>query len=266
MSRFIEDFSKARRDLAEAIANYEVPIALGWNDVKSRYNRSRFGVFWASLSMLIFVGALGPIYASLLGVELREYVIHLLLGLIIWNYVSSLIMECGREYINSASYLVSFQLSYFSLLFRVVWRNFVVLSYQLLIFILFVLILNQPIKIAWLMAPIALIFITLNALWMGLLMSVFATRFRDLSELMNNILRLMFFVTPIMWMPNLKGDLSLVADLNPFYHLIEIFRSPLQSGDIQMNSLIVAFVMLCVGWLIAFPIFARFRSRISFWI
>ena len=242
-------------DVSQAFDKRSVWLALGWNDVKNRYNRSKFGPFWASLSILIFVSVLGPVYAKLMGVELREYILHLILGFAIWSYASAIMMESGREFINSASYLVSFQLTYFTLLLRVVWRNLVVFGFQMLVFFIFVIIMQTSVGITWFIIPVALLVITLNALWMGLLMSVLGTRFRDLSELMNNILRLVFFITPIIWMPSLNADLTLVADLNPFFHLIEIFREPLLSGVINSRSWVISTVMLFLGWGIAFLVF-----------
>ncbi|MGH1543532.1 MAG: ABC transporter permease [Arenicella sp.] len=261
-----KDIELAVCDVSQAFSQWSICTALGWNDVKSRYNRSKLGAFWASLSILIFVSAVGPIYASLSGVELREYMLHLLLGFIVWNYMSGIVMESGREFVNSANYLISFQLGYFTLLFRVVWRNFIVLAYQMVVFLLFAIVLQQPFDVIWLLTPVALFLISLNALWMGLLMSVFATRFRDLSELMNNLLRLAFFVTPIMWMPTHNQELGLIADLNPFFHLIELFREPLLGGQTNWVSWIVAFLLGILGWLIAFPIFAKYRTRIAFWL
>lgn len=266
MSRFHNEIRNALSDVIRAVHQTPVSLALAWNDVNSRYNRSRLGVFWASLSLLIFAGALGPIYAKILNVEIREYMIHLILGFIIWSYISSLIMDCGKEFIKSTNYLVSFRLSYFSLLMRVVWRNLIVLTYQMLVFVIVALMLQQKVSIVWLIAPLALILITLNALWMGVLMSVFATRYRDLSELMNNIFRLVFFITPIIWMPSLRPELALVAELNPFHHLLEIFREPLLYSSLSSNSWIIALIMAVGGWTIAFLVFARYRTRIAFWI
>lgn len=266
MSRVKVDTRNAWQDLSSALQQRGLWMALGWNDVKTRYHRSRLGIFWAGLSLLIFVGAIGPIYASLSDVSLREYIMHLLLGFIVWNYVSGIISECSREFVNATNYLVSFQLSYFTLLLRVVWRNMVVLAYQMMVFILFALILQHTPQWQWLMIPLSLLLITINALWMGLLISVFATRYRDLGELLNNLLRLIFFVTPIIWMPSFDPGLQTIADLNPFYHLIEIFRAPLSGGSIALLSWVVVLIMPLAGWLLAFPIFARYRSRIAFWL
>ena len=266
MSKLKKDMVNAAADISQGIANKNLWLALGWNDVKNRYNRSKIGVFWASLSLLILVAALGPVYSRLMAVELREYALHLLLGFVIWNYVSGILTESAREFVSSSNYLISFQLSYFTLLLRVVWRNLVVLGYQMLVFLLFAIALRQPVTIAWTMAPLAIMLITLTALWMALLISVFATRFRDLDELLNNVLRLVFFVTPIIWMPHLNSELALIADLNPFYHLIEIFREPLLNGNIVERNWTISIILALSGWLIAFPLFARFRSRIAFWL
>jgi ABC-type polysaccharide/polyol phosphate export permease len=259
-------FRNARDDFLQIVPKCSVWMALGWNDVQGRYNRSKLGVFWASLSILIFVSALGPIYSKLFGVEADRFVLHLMLGLIVWNYMQGIIMESGREYVNAVNYLVSFQLSYSTLLMRVVWRNLVVLAYQFLVFLVMAVVLGLPWDVRWVLLLPALLLITLNALWMGLIMSVLATRFRDLSELMNNILRLVFFVTPIMWLPDIKPELKLVADLNPFFHLIELVRSPLLNATVDINNWLVSLLMLLIGWLVAFPLFAVYRSRIAFWI
>jgi ABC-type polysaccharide/polyol phosphate export permease len=261
-----DDFKHALVDLIRGLKSNGVWLALGWNDVQGRYNRSKLGVFWASLSILIFVCALGPIYSRLFGVSSPDYILYLMLGLIVWNYMQAIILESGREYVNSVNYIVSFQLSYFTLLFRVIWRNLIVLGYQMLVFLLLAWVLGATWNIAWLVVPISLFLITINALWMGLLVSVFATRFRDLGELLNNIFRLIFFVTPIMWMPEMKAELKIVAELNPFHHLIEIYRGALLNGSLNESSWIIATCMAVVGWSIAFPVFVRYRSRIAFWI
>lgn len=265
-TRLLSDFASAYKDILGGIANWRVALILGRNDVRNRYNRSKLGVFWASLSILIFVAAIGPIYARLMNVDSTTYMLHLLLGFIAWNYLSGIIMECGREYINASNYIVSFQLTYFTLLLRVVLRNLVVVGYQMLVFLILALVLNHSLSVQWLFAPLALLAVTLNALWLGLLMSVFATRFRDISELMNNLFRLVFFITPIIWMPDLSPELTMVADLNPFFHFIEIFRAPLVSGEINLRSWAIVLLLAVIGWLVAFMVFAKYRKRLAFWV
>ncbi len=266
MISFQREIVSALDDFNQGVKNRHIWSELGLNDVRNRYSRSKLGAIWAGLSILIFVCALGPVYATLMGVELRVYMIHLLLGFIVWNFASSVILESGSEFINSANYLISFQLSYSTLLLRVVWRNLIVVGYQMLVFVLIALLLRQPLGISWLILPVSIVLVSLNMLWLGLLVGVFATRFRDLAEVVNNVLRLAFFVTPIIWIPDLNSSLASVANLNPFYHLIELVRAPLLLNSLPLNSWLIFLGLLCGGWVIALLVFAKCRSRIAFWI
>ncbi len=253
-------------DVFLAVKEKSIWMALGWNDVRSRYHRSKLGVLWANVSLMILVLALGPVYSKIVSVPIDEYMVHLLVGFVVWNFVSSVISESGREFVASTPYLVSFQLSYFTLLMRVVWRNLIVFSYQFIGFALLAIFFGRVPQVVWLIAPLALLLITLNVMWIGLLLAILATRYRDLDELMNNIIRLVFFVTPIIWVAESSSDLYFIATINPFFHMIEIFRAPLVSADLAMDSWKVMMTMCFCGWAIALPVFVRYRRRIAFWL
>lgn len=266
MSNYKYKIRRALDDIEYAYRNRSIWISLGLNDVRNRYNRSKLGIFWSSLSILIFVGAIGPIYAVFSRSDISVYMPHLLLGLVVWNFLSGVIAQSGREFIESQNIIISFQISYFTILMRVVWRNLVVLMYQMIVFIAFALYFNLAITKAWLMVPFALIVICINASWISLLVSLFSTRFRDIPELVNNVVRLLFFVTPIMWMPRLHTEMAFIADMNPFYYLIELLREPLLVGTVSYEYWVYSLLMTIAGWLVVFPLFVKFRSRISFWI
>ena len=266
MTRISKEIKEAGADFKKVFTSIPIWSALGWNDVQGRYNRSKLGVFWASLSILIFVSAIGPIYSTLFGADLKYFMLHLMLGLIVWNYIQAIIMESGRVYINSANYMVSFQLSFFTVLARVVWRNLIVFSYQLLMFFLLAFAFNFDASSSWLLLPVIMLVITICVLWIGLLMSIFATRYRDIIELVNNLLRLGFFATPIMWMPSSKPSLMQIAMYNPFYHIIELLRAPLLSGEVDLLNWKISLAVAIAGWIVAFPLFAKFRRRIAYWI
>lgn len=266
MNSFESDIKNALADFSQGVENRHIWSRLGLNDVKNRYRRSKLGPMWAGLSILIFVCALGPVYATLMGLELREYIIHLLLGFVVWSFASSVILESGSEFINSANYLISFQLSYSTLMLRVIWRNLIVVGYQMLVFILLAAFLQHPVGLGWLVLPISVFLVTVNVLWVGLVVGILATRFRDLAELINNVLRLVFFITPIIWVPTLNIDLVNIVEFNPFYHLIEVIRAPLLSNSVPIKSWLVCVALSCAGWSVALPIFAKYRSRVAFWI
>jgi ABC-2 type transport system permease protein/lipopolysaccharide transport system permease protein len=105
-----------------------------------------------------------------------------------------------------------------------------------------------------------------NAALVSLYIGMASARFRDVPQIISSITQIVFFVTPIMWKPELLGDHSAIIFLNPFFHLIEIVRAPLL-GDLPsaVNYAVTAFITM-INMAIAASLFVRFRSRISYWV
>src|SRR2546427_12967387 len=65
-----------------------------------------------------------------------------------------------------------------------------------------------------------------------LLITIFAhlnARFRHTIHLAGAALQVLFYITPVLWPPEMLRDRGLpwIVDYNPFYHLLEIVRQPL---------------------------------------
>jgi len=69
-----------------------------------------------------------------------------------------------------------------------------------------------------------------------------------------------------MWQVDMLGDRRELADLNILYHLIQIVRAPLLGEPGAAFSWIVVTGVGLVGGALAFGLFVRFRSRISYWV
>jgi lipopolysaccharide transport system permease protein len=112
------------------------------------------------------------------------------------------------------------------------------------------------------------VLLMLNLSWMSLMLGVFCTRFRDLPQIVSNLLQVFFYLTPIIWMPQLlpKRFNLLLLDTNPFFHLIEIVRAPLLGTSPSALNWQFGIVLALVGWSITIPFYGRFRSRIAYWL
>src|SRR5581483_9791539 len=72
--------------------------------------------------------------------------------------------------------------------------------------------------------------VVLNILWMCVILAILGARYPDLEEFVQSILRLLFFVTPILWVPHGHFRGAVVDALlyfNPFYYFVEAIRVPL---------------------------------------
>ena len=83
----------AARDVREGIAGFAVWSTLGWLDIRQRYRRSVLGPLWITLTTLVTIAGMGPLYGALLRIPIEDFVPYLALGIIVWSLISSLIIE-----------------------------------------------------------------------------------------------------------------------------------------------------------------------------
>ena len=254
------------KDLYLGFLRWELWTRLAWNEIKNKYRRSVIGPFWAVLSFGIFVGALGFLYAQLFGQDPSTYVPHLVLGLLIWNLISQVMMEGCQLFSKMRMYILEADIPLTVFVFELLWRNVILFLYSAIVFILVAMIFQLTPELSWLFSVIALLVIIFNALWMAILFAVISARYHDFAEVVGNALRIIFFITPIMWLPGMEGRFTLMLDANPFYYLIEIFRANLLGNPLNINAWVAVGVITITGWLLTTSMYLKYKNRIAFWI
>ena len=108
--------------------------------------------------------------------------------------------------------------------------------------------------------------VTINGALLTLLVGMVSARFRDIPQLIASVVQIVFFVTPIMWKPELLQDRAYIAALNPFFHMIELVRAPLLGSIPALQSYVAVLVITLINFVVVGTFFARFRSRIAYWV
>ena len=109
----------------------------------------------------------------------------------------------------------------------------------------------------------------LNLIWMGVILSILGARYSDLEEFTQSSLRLLFFITPILWIPHqhVRGPMiDALLYLNPFYYFVEVIRAPLVYGQVPYFEIAVLTAAVPIGWLAASLLYARTRPWIALWL
>jgi lipopolysaccharide transport system permease protein len=240
--------------------------ALGWNDILQRYRRSALGPFWLTASMATMVIALGILYAQLFKIDIHDFLPYLCVGLLLWAFLSSFLNEAGTLFVGSESYIKQIRLPYSVYVFRSAWSKLIIFAHNFIIYFGVLLYFQiWPGSIALLAVP-GLLLVTLNGALAGLSIGLVSARFRDIPQLVNSLTQIVFFITPIMWKPQLLENKIYLATANPFYHLIEIVRAPLLGSAANASSYLIVAAITVANLAITGAIFIRFRSRISYWV
>ena len=253
-------------DLVQGLRAYHLWYLLGWQDIRQRYRRSVLGPVWLTLSMGALVAALGTLYGMLFKVEMAAYVPHLALGFIVWALISSVITEGCHVFIYAESIIKQVGMPLSIHVYRLIWHNLLILFHNAAVFVVVAAIFGVWPGWAGILAIPGLFLLCLNGLWAVLLLGIISARFRDVPPIIASIVRICFFVTPIIWMPELVPERAMVLEINPFYHLVEVVRAPLLGKVPALSSWIAVLSMTIGGWILAFAFFRRYRWRIAYWV
>jgi len=246
-----------------------IGLTLGWQDIKQSYRRSVLGQLWITLGMAVTITAIGLVFGIILRTDLQIYLPYLASGIIMWGLISGILTEGTSAFISAQDMIRQVPLPKLVHLTRVVWRNVLVTAHNIVILPFVVLIVGGSTGWALLVWPIGLAIAVISTSGLALLISVFATRFRDIPPIVSAVVTVAFYVTPVIWTPETLGnnDLAhLVLGLNPFYHLLQISRLPLMGQFPTLENWGLSALSAGVFWLVGFAVYRKFEKRIAFWV
>ncbi|GLQ67636.1 putative O-antigen/lipopolysaccharide transport integral membrane protein ABC transporter RfbD [Gluconobacter albidus] len=242
-------------------------MRLGWLDIRLRYRGSALGPFWLTITSALMVASMGVLYSRLFHMQLATYLPFLSLSLTLWSVgLSSLIQESCTCFLEAEAMVRSVQLPLLLYALRVVVRNAIVFAHNIVVpLAVFALYHVWPGLNAVLAVP-ALLLWALDGFAACMVFGSLCARFRDVAPIVGALLQIVFYVTPVIWMPQQLGAKASYLLYNPFYPLLEIVREPLLGRVPSLQIWSIALAISAVFWLIAVRAFIRTRARIVFWI
>jgi lipopolysaccharide transport system permease protein len=254
-------------DLTQTITNYfGLCILLGSLDIKLKYRRSALGPWWITISMLIFVTALGYVYSKVLRQPVSDMIPFLSTGFTLWLFISISINEGATILSDSQTYIRQIKMPFSIHVFRLIYRNVITMLHNLVVYILVVALFKIPVNWHTFLAIPGLILIIFNLYPTILLLGMIGARYRDMPQVIINLMQLLFFISPITWMPHLLSSNSKVLLYNPISYALDLVRSPMLGNSPEPKSWffgIISFVFMTV---LAKYFMDKYYKQISFWI
>lgn len=258
--------NKSIKDLMESINRAKIWLHLGWVDIQQKYRGSVLGPIWITLSMVVFVIALSIVYTRLFQQDIKTFLPFLTAGMLSWIFISTIITESADVFIASKSLIENIKLPYFIYVFRLLWRNQIIFFHNLIVFLCVALLFKIHFTLNTLFFIPGFLLTSLLLLNIILILGLLGTRFRDIPPVINSIIMVIFFVSPVTWQPDFIGKSSLIIKLNPLFYILDVIRSPLLGKAPMYDSWIICFGLVCFSFLFAFYLFNKFRKRIPYWV
>lgn len=256
----------ALEDLAGGFARWRLAWALARGDITHRYRGSILGPLWLTLSTAVMLGALGFLYAKLFRMDVTDYLPWLTVSLIVWNVLSQVVTDATVSLTGAEGVIRQMPLPYSVHALRVVMRNALVAAHNLpLIAVVFAIYGVAP---SWtvLLAIPAFAMMAVGGFAAAMFLGMACARFRDIPPIIGSVMQIAFFVSAVIWKPEMVGHWQPFLPLNPVFAVMEAVRAPIMghTGGIVVWVAAIAWTSIMVA--AAWAFFVRFRGRIAFWV
>jgi ABC-type polysaccharide/polyol phosphate export permease len=194
-------------------------------ELKARYRGSVLGFFWSFVNplllLLIYSFVFTVVMPGLHPPELEPYAIFMFCGILPWTWFSSSLLEASNVLIAGGNLIRKVLFPAEVLPIVTVLAGLVHFCLGLPILAAFLVYYRVPIyppDLAWFVA-VVLVQLVLT-LGLALLVAALTVHFRDVRDLLANLLTLWFFATPIIYpLSQAPPDVQRLLNFNPFTHL-----------------------------------------------
>jgi ABC-type polysaccharide/polyol phosphate export permease len=258
--------SQALVDIASTLQRHDLWRTLGWADIKFRYRRTTLGPFWLTLSTGVMVFAIGLLYAGLFHQDVSTYLPSLAIGMIAWNFFVISVTEGCSVFIGAGGFIKAYTIPLPIYAMRLLWRNIIIFLHNFLIIAVVWLVFRWEISPILLLSVLGFAIMIVLIVGAVLFFGVLCTRFRDIPQIVASVLQLLFFVTPIMWLPSALGNHHWIVEYNPLFSIIEVIRAPLLNEIPEPRQWLIAIACALLSMFVGAIFYDRYGFRVPYWL
>jgi lipopolysaccharide transport system permease protein len=202
-------------------------------DLKARYRGSVLGFFWSffnpALLLFIYTFVFTKVLPSGHPPDMEPFALFMFCGILPWTWFSSSLLESSNTLIAGGNLIKKVLFPAEVLPIVTVLANMVHFFLGLPILAAFVIYYQRPVDaIELLWFPVIVLVQLVLTLGLAMFLSALTVHFRDLKDLLGNILTLWFFATPIIYSIEMAPpDMRWWLNLNPMTHLMRSYQEVL---------------------------------------
>ena len=259
------------RNLSQLVRYRGLIVSLVARELKARYRGSVLGFFWSFVNPLLLLLVYTFVFTIVLpGVhpsELEPFALFMFCGILPWTWFSSSLLESSTVLITSGNLIrkVLFPAEVLPIVTVLAGSVHFCLGLPILaVFLLYYRVPVAPTDLLWF--PVIVLIQLILTLGLALLLSALTVHFRDVRDLLSNLLTLWFFGTPIIYaLSQVPPQVQQVLNLNPMTHLVVSYQEVLfKAGTFSRWPQLLAVGAAAVAVFIAgFFVFDRLRDTLA---
>jgi lipopolysaccharide transport system permease protein len=238
---------------------------LAWSEFKLRYKNSILGYFWSLLEPMLMLLVLYVIFTNLMKVQVKYYQLFLLLGIILWGFMSRATNIGMFSIVGRASIVKKIYFPREIFVISSCITALLMSIFESLIFIIFMIFFKVPVTVNLVYVPFILSSLFVISLGLSLALSALNVFYRDVQFIWQVLLQIGYFATPILYTLDVfPKNLQRFILLNPIARIIISARDTIiYSSPAKIEDLLFMFLSSIVFLLIGYIIFSRFEPRFA---
>ncbi len=240
-------------------------------ELKARYRGSVLGFFWSFINplllLLIYTFVFSVVLPGIRPVQIEPYALFLFCGLLPWTWFSSSLLESSNVLISGGNLIKKVLFPAEILPVVSVLANMVHFCLGLPILAAFLIYYRAPLhfwELVWF--PAVMLVQLVLTLGLALILAAVTVHFRDIRDLLANLLTFWFFATPILYPMGEAPPLGRgFLNLNPFTHLAVSYQEILfYDGPFGHWKWLIALGVASTGlFFVGYFVFDRLRDSFA---
>jgi lipopolysaccharide transport system permease protein len=253
-------------------------------DLKARYKNSVLGYIWSLLNPLLMMLIFWLVFSLLLPNEIQMFPVFLIVALLPWNFAITAVSGGMRSILDNSNLVKKVYFPREILPITVVLSNLANYVFALPVMFLVMAVVQWltlgRLNFSWTFAflPVIIVIQTIFLIGMALLLSTIAVFFRDTTHIIDILIQLWIFLTPVFFsLEQIATPLQakMVRWLNPMASIVDFYRDILYGQtknltpvpglpalDGVFRTLLTALVILALGSYVFHRYSGRFGEEI----
>ncbi|NMB57354.1 ABC transporter permease [Candidatus Beckwithbacteria bacterium] len=236
-------------------------------EIAQRYKQSILGYAWIILNPLFQLVVMSFVFGVILKVSSLNvpFIIFLSVALLPWNFFATSLSTSSGVLVNSSSLITKIYFPREILVYANMFAKLIDFALSLLILIVFFLIFKIPFTIYFFwFIPILIVQIIFTT-GLSLITSAFNLFYRDIQYLLNLILILWMYLTPVMYPVELiPNKYRFIFKFNPMAVIVNAYRQILLGkSEPNLGSLSIALFISIFIFIFGFFIFKKLEGKFA---
>lgn len=246
----------------------ELIWTLAMKDLTVRYKRSFLGFLWALLNPALSMAVMAIVFSTILAQTIPHYAVFLLSTLVPWLFFAQAATYALESIVGNSDLLKKVAVPKVVFPLAAVASNLVNLALSFIPLALIVVIMRHPFYWTWVLLPISTVALTIFSVGFGMFMACANVFYRDVAHIVQIVLNLWFYVTPILYTADFfPRRYQWIFKLNPMVYVLNEFRMMVYYGMVPtIWSFVAAFTCALVALYAGFAVFRRYQASFVFYV